>query len=354
MKLAYHNLESHLAKTLAPMYLLSGDELLLIQEAIDLIRKAAHRAGFIERNRIDTDTTTEWGHSLLASAHMLSLFSNKQILELDLRHAKSNQANNKALQQYAENSVEDTLLIIQTNKLDAKSQATAWYKTIEKKGVTIQVWPISLEQLPAWLIQRGKKNNLQLSKEAANYLATHTEGNLIAAVQTLEKLALLNPNGIVDDTLITHILEDDAHFSVFDLIESILIGNSKRSLRILQALAAEHTEPTLILWAIARELRIMADIIKQTQQGIPLSSLFNQFRIWEKRQASVRAFIKQHSVEQCWAFLLTAAKLDRIIKGAQLGDIWNELEQFILKLTGNAIIERYSEGEALCILSNEQ
>ena len=338
MKLAYQQLEQHLTKQLAPIYLVSGDELLLTQEAIDLIRSTAKNAGFIERVRITPESGMDWAKQLYASAHSLSLFAEQRLLELDLRGVKLNQATSDMLVQYAENPPTQTLLLINIHKLDQKSEQTRWYKAIEKKGVAIPVWPIPAEQLPQWILKRAKKNNLTLSNQAANWLAGQVEGNLLAAAREIEKLCLLNSDETLDQDALETMVMNHAHFDIFNLVDSVLAGNNKRSLSILRNLFTEDTEPTLILWALTRELRTMQEIHRQTKQGVNLATLFGQFRIFEKRQASVRAFLKRVAGTSIFEWLLHAAKIDRIIKGADKGHVQNELEQLVLSIAGVAVL----------------
>lgn len=336
MKLHYQQLEQHLIKQLAKIYFVSGDELLLTQEVIDLIRQTAAKAGFNERVRISAESNAEWAKQLYANSHSLSLFAEQRIVELDLRGAKLNQANSEMLVQYAENPPSHVLLLIYSNKLDKKSEQTRWYKAIEKSGVTIPIWPVTAEQLPQWIQKRAKKNNLALSHQAALWLAEQIEGNLLAAAQEIEKLCLLNPLGELDENALEHIIMNYAHFDVFNLVDSILVGDSKRSLTILKNLFDEDSEPTLILWALTRELRTMAELYRQTQQGVSLATLFAQFRIFEKRQPAVRAFQKRATSSRCWEWLLHASKIDRIIKGAEKGHIQDELEQLVLSMAASA------------------
>jgi DNA polymerase-3 subunit delta len=338
MKLPYQQLENHIAKSLAPIYLVCGDELLLVQEAVDLIRQTAQKNGFTERMRIPIEAGSDWGKLFYANAHSMSLFAEQRILELDLRGVKLNQANTDILMTYAENPAAQTLLIIYTGKLDQKTEQSRWYKSIDKKGVIIPVWPVTLEQLPQWIMLRAKKAKLTLTIQGAIWLAERVEGNLLAAAQEIEKLVLLQPAGTLDEYLLEKTVVSHARFDIFNLVDSFLSGNSKRSLAILNSLFAEDTEPTLILWAITRELRTMAELQKQSQQGVTLSSLFSQFRIWEKRQPPVRAFLKRATAAQCWEWLLHAAKIDRIIKGAETGKVQDELERLVLSMTANVIL----------------
>ena len=330
MKLPYQQLETHLSKkSLAPLYLISGDEPLLAQDALDLLHTAAALAGFSERTRLSVESGNEWGKEFYAIAHCLSLFAEKRIIELDLRSAKFNQTTSKIVQDYAQKPSRDTLVLIITNKLDQKTEQTNWFKSIEKNSVFMPIWPIAAEQLPQWILMRAKKMGLTLSPKAASWLAEHIEGNLLAAAQELEKLKLLELTDVIDESLLESIGTDLAHFDIFNLVDSFLAGNHERSIRILRNLAAEDTEPTLVLWALSRELRTMADILQAQQKGAALSALFSQFRIWDKRQASVRAFLKRNTLLRCWELLTQAADIDPILKGAASGNAWDEFERLV-------------------------
>lgn len=335
MKLALQQLEQHATRSLAPIYLISGDEILLVQEAVDLVRSIAQKKGFSERVRMTAEAGSDWGKVLYSSARSLSLFAEQRILELDLRGVKFNQASSEMLQDYAENPAENTVLIIYIHKLDAKTEQSKWYKAIDKKGMMIPVWPVNTEQLPQWIMQRAKKSHLMLTAKAASRLAEQVEGNLLAAAQEIEKLGLLQINGEIDEKMLEEIIANLAHFDIFNLVDSVLSGNGKRSLHILQNLFAEDTEPTLVIWALTRELNTLAEIHLQVKQGVALSTLFGKFRIWEKRQAPVRAFLKRCPPSHCWDFILQAAQIDRIIKGAETGNVQDALERLVLNMAGS-------------------
>lgn len=332
MKITLQQLITTVTKSLAPLYLISGDEPLLIQEAIDAIQHAAEQAGYTERLRIAIENGTEWGKMLYANAHSLSLFSSKRILELDLTEAKLLAANTKLLQDYAEHPVVDSILLIKTPKLDSKIEKSAWYKAIEQAGMIVTIWPINREQLPSWIMQRAKKADLKITPAAAETLANKIEGNLLAAAQEIEKLRLLQSTQAIDCSVIEESVSDNHHFDIFILVDSILAADHTRSLRILHSLLAEGTEPILILWAMTRELRLMAELLENTKQGTALPALFAKFRIWEKRQNNVRAFLKRTTLDKCWALLSQAALIDRIIKGAENGNVKIELEKFIIQM----------------------
>lgn len=307
----------------ANIFLVSGDEPLLVEEALDTIRTAAAKRGYSERMKVTLD-------SLVSQTQCLSLFSTKRIAELDLTDIKLNAASSKLLQSYANEISPDTLLLIRVHKLDAKTEQSAWYKALDKVGIMIPIWPISLQQLPAWIIQRAKKLELTITTSAANLLAARVEGNLLAAAQELEKLRLLQNTNALTDAVIENTVTDHAHFDLFALVDSALAGDRSRSLRILSHLRSSDVEPILVLWALTRELRIQCDILKQMQEGASLSNLFPKFRIFEKRQPSVRAFLQRQKIDTCWKRLQEAAHIDRMLKGAELGNPWVELEKWVL------------------------
>lgn len=323
MKLAVQQLEQHLAKTIAPIYIVSSDELLLVEETVASIKQAAQKNGYTERTLITADSGSEWHKTLHSSTHSLSLFATKQLVELNMHHTKFGANTTKSLQEYAEKPAEDTVLIIRTNKVDGKTEKSVWFKTLEKNSVFIPIWPVSSQQLPQWILQRAAKRNVKLSRDFAELIATQVEGNLLAASQEIEKLSLSNTTNPAE-------LTDNARFDVFNLVDSVLSGNRVRSLRILKSLAEEDIEPTLILWALTREFRTMAEIMHQTKQGTAFSSLCTKFNIFEKRQPAVRAFLQKNSIDTCWDLLIKSAAIDRMIKGVEAGNVWNQLESLIM------------------------
>jgi DNA polymerase III subunit delta len=333
MKLPYLQLSHHLTRKLAPIYLVTSDELLLAQETIDAIRTAAHLAGFTERVKITPESGSDWSELIYSDTHSLSLFSTKKIVEVNLALTKLNSTSGKLLAEYAMKPLADTLIIINTPKLDTKTEQSKWYQAIEKAGVVIPIWPLTREQLPTWMIQRAKKLNLTITKPAADRLASLVEGNILAASQEIEKLSLLQNNNTITEQLIDEVVTDHSHFDIFNLVDSALLGNTQRSLHILKNLAAENEEPALILWALVRELRMLEEMQQLQKKGQTLNDLFSQFRIWEKRKPSIRAFLQRHSLKSSWKILIHAAKIDRMIKGAENGHVWNELECFLIKLT---------------------
>lgn len=330
MKLTYAQLESHLTKQLSPIYILSGDELFLKQEATQWIRKAAKKSGFDERIRITPEAGYDWDqlYSLLYSN---SLLAEKRLIELDYRDITPNKTASKILQDYAANPSPDNILLIDLSKIDDKISKSAWYKALEKVSATVPIWPLPREQLPQWIMNRAQKYKLTLRSDAANLLADYVEGNLVAAAQAIEKIFLLKPEKMIDAQLIEIILTDESRFTVFDFIEHLVAGNQSRALHILQHLEAEGEEPILILWAITRELRLLAELTQSMKQGASFDTLFQKHRIFFKRQSAVRQFLTKHTLEDCWKKLCMAAEIDKVLKGATPGNAWEQLQLFCLK-----------------------
>ncbi len=332
MKLTYFQLEPHLAKSLVPIYIVSGDEIVLKQDAIQLIRRAAKQAGFTDRSRISPESGVD-GDTLYSLLYSPSLMGDKRLIEIDFRNSMPNKPASAILEDYANNPAPGLLILIDCNKLDDKAAKSTWYKAVEKCGVHLTIWPIPHDQLPKWIIQRAKKYKLTLKPEAATLIADYVEGNLIAAAQVLEKIYLLKPENVVDAALAESVLTNESRYTVFDFIDALIAGDSKRSLTILANLKFEGIEPVLILWAIIRELRIMADIGQKSRQGVSLDLLLQQHRIFARRQASVRRFLGKFNHETCWHLLEQAAILDKIIKGAVPGNVWESMQLFCLKMT---------------------
>lgn len=331
MKLTYFQLEPHLSKSLAPAYIISGEEIILKQDTAQLIRRAAKTAGFTERVRISPEAGFDWDQ-LYSLLHSPSLMSEKKLIELDFRDSLPNKSASAILEEYAKQPSADNLLLIDCNKVDDKIAKSGWYKSLEKCGINLTIWPIPHEQLPKWIIQRAKKYKLTLQPEAAALLADYVEGNLIAASQTLEKIYLLKPDGAVDTRLIRSILADESRYNVFDFIDALTAGECSRAINILANLRQEGLEPILVLWAITRELRLLADLSQQQKQGTTLDTLFQQNRIFARRQVSIRRFLSKYSFQDCWRLLEQTASLDKIIKGAVPGNVWDTLQLFCLKM----------------------
>lgn len=330
MKITYFQVEQHLSKSLAPIYIVSGDELFLKQEVIKTISKKAREAGFNEHVRCRAQAGFDWDelHSLLYSR---SLLAEKRLIDCDFREASPNKNAAKIFEEYSTKLSSDTLLLISIGKADSKVAKSAWYTSLEKIGVAIAIWPIPIEQLPQWIIARAQKYKLHMQRDAAILLAEYIEGNLVAAAQALEKIYLLKPEQAIDTALIEKVLTDESRYTIFDFVETFIASDSKRALHILESLKSDNIDPILILWAMTRELRLLADMTQQIHQGMSFEGLFTKYRIFARRQNAVRHFLTHFTTEDCWRYLDHAAKIDQMLKGAAPGNPWEALQIFCLR-----------------------
>ncbi len=331
MKLTYLQFETHLAKNLAPIYIISGDELLLKHDALTLLRKTAKQAGFSERMRITPDAGFDW-NQLYTELYSPSLLAEKRVIELDCRDSTLNKTAGAILQEYAERPSSDNVLVIDIAKIDDKIAKSAWYKALEKIGIVVAIWPITRDQLPQWIINRAKKYKLMMQQDAANLLADFVEGNLVAAAQAIEKIYLLKTQAPIDINIVQTVLTDESRFNIFDFLESLIGGDKTRSLHMLANLKEDGTEPVLILWGITRELRLLADLAAKIKNGAAYQDLFQQYRIFARRQLALKRFLTRFSANDCFQFLAHSAHIDRMIKGGISGNVWEQLELFCLRL----------------------
>lgn len=331
MKLSPAQLEQHLTKSLSSIYIVSGEELLLKHDAMQLIHKAAKKSGIHERARLTPGIHFTWD-DLYHLLNSTSLLAEKRLLEFDFRENLPEKTIGQCLKEYAEHPSPNHIILIDMGKVDDKTAKTPWYTALEKAGMVITCWPITREQLPQWISNRAKKYALQMNADAVHLLADYVEGNLIAAAQTLEKVYLLKPEKPIDAALIETLLTDESRYTIFDFIENLIAKDKTRTLHILHHLKIDHIEPALILWSITRELRLLAELAQQRKHSEIDDVLFKKFRIFPRRQASVRQFLTTVSPEDCWRYLIDAARIDKIMKGATPGDIWVSLQLFCLRL----------------------
>ena len=339
MKLNPAQLGKHLQSNLAPVYVVSGDEPLLCQEACDAIRHACRQQGFSERQVFNADNQFDWGHLLQAGAS-LSLFAERRLLELRMPTGKPSDKG-VALLEYLARPAEDTVLLISLPKLDGSTQKSKWAKSLIEGANCqfLQIWPVDAGQLPQWIRQRLSQAGLSASAEAVDMISIRVEGNLLAAAQEIEKLKLLAEGNQVDLATVQAAVSDSARFDVFGLIDCALNGEASHALRMLEGLRGEGVEAPVILWALAREVRLLASIAQQYSQGTPLEKAFSSARppVWDKRRPLVSKALQRHSAAR-WAHLLRdAQQIDAQIKGQAQGDPWSGLSLLTLAICGQRL-----------------
>jgi DNA polymerase-3 subunit delta len=315
-----------LQKSLAPAWLIVGDEALLTGEAADAVRAKARAAGFGGRELFVTDRSFDWS-GLRHASRALSLFAERRILEIRMPTPRPGKEGGAALAALAADPGPDNLLLVITTRPDRDSWSSAWLKAFEKHGVVVQAWPVAIDRLPAWVTARAAKLGLGFEPGAAELLAERVEGNLLAAQQEIEKLALLHPGARVGLDAVQAAVANSARYDVFQLAEAALAGDAPRSLRILEGLRAEGAEPPLILWAICRELRALASLRGGTwKKGYGAMA--------ERQEALLRKALERTAGQGIERWFQQAARVDRQTKGQSDGEPWISLTGLVAAIAG--------------------
>jgi len=334
MQLKADKLSSHLEQNgLARVFCISGDEPLQLMECADQIRAWARNNGFEERLLFNVERGFDWNQLRDAAASM-SLFSSKRLIELRLGEQKPGREGGTALIDYVSAPATEDVLLITMARIDKQGQQTKWYKTMDKAGITIQIWPVEAARLPAWIIERARQLGKRMDKEAAGLIADRMEGNLLAAKQELEKLCLLveAPGIGVQDVM--DAVTDSARFDVFSMIELALAGKTDRILRMIRGLKNEGAEPMGIFGALMWEFRRLCSMAHEIEAGTSRDSVFTKYHVWPKRKPAINALLKRMDGPAMGALLRQATLLDRALKGAYRADPWELMENFLFRIAG--------------------
>ncbi len=332
MKIQGNQLASHLKKNLARCYLVTGDEHLLVDEALDAIRSAARDRGFASRDSYAATTGFDWAQLHNAGAN-LSLFAEKRIIELRLPTGKPGKTGGKAIVDMAEQLDDELLFIVSAPKLDRSSAASKWAKTLESTGVNTVIWPIGIRDLPGWIAARMRAADLQPDRGAIALIADRVEGNLLAAGQEIEKLRLLLGAGAVTAEDVSNAVANSSRYDVYKLADAALAGDAKRSMKILTGLQAEGVEPVIVVWALTRELRTLANLSDVIKQGMDLSSGMQKAGVWNNRQALVRSCFSRHRPGTFHRLLKATSAADQAAKGQSRFDPWQLTTDIVLGLS---------------------
>lgn len=339
MRIPRTALAGNMKKGFGPLYLLFGAEPLLIDESLEHFRVAAQQAGYEERIRLTAEVGFDWSQLHLHS-RSASLFAEKRLIEMRMPSGKPGDAGAKTLLAYCASMAEDTTLMLICEAIDKRGQASKWFKAVEAAGVVVECPLIGVAQLPKWIDQRLAKVGLQAEPAAVTRLCTLMEGNLLAAAQEINLLALLHPNTTITESQINQTLADHARFNVFGLVDAGVAGAVDRSVRVLQGLRREQTEPVIILWALAREVRTLSQLAAATEQGGNLPALLQKYGVWRNRSALVKTALTRLNRRQWEDILQKIGRTDRMLKGnrpLQRQNIWEELESILLDMCGCGI-----------------
>ena len=326
MQIKPEQLAASLSQRLLPAYFISGDEPLQLGEAADQIRHAAREQGFQNRILLHAEGHFDW-NQLRGAVQSQSLFAEKNLVELLLPSGKPGKEGAAALVDVVAQCGEANVLLVVSGKLTSDARNKSWYKTLASIAGMMAVWPMEGAQLLTWLRQRLLSRGMDVEPAGIDMLAQRVEGNMLAAAQEVDKLQVLFGSGKLSAETILEAVADNARFDVFKLVDSLLAGNLERSLHILHGLRTEQTAPLVILWALARELRLLAQLSHSQQTSGQLESVFRQHRVWEQRKSQYQRALRRGRSERWYRLLKRCAWIDRCTKGLETGDVWNSLTQ---------------------------
>jgi DNA polymerase III subunit delta len=336
MRIGTEQLQQHLARDLKPLYAVFGDEELLALEAADRIRARARADGYTERQVLTADSGFRWSE-LAFAGNSQSLFAARRILELRIPTGKPGNEGAEALQRYCQALPPDTVTLVQLPGIEWRAQKTGWFESLEHAGVAVEAKAVSRKALPDWLAGRLRAQNQDADRETLEFIADRVEGNLLAAHQEVQKLALLLPAGTVAHEQVREAVLDVARYDVFNLGEALLEGDVLRLARMIDGLRSEGTAPPLVLWAIAEEIRTIGRVLEAVAAGKTPSQMWRELRVWgSNHQALMQQNLRRYSREQVEAGIAHAARVDRMVKGLIRGDLWDELLQLALRFAVSA------------------
>jgi DNA polymerase III subunit delta len=334
MQIKLDALSKHLSTKLAAAYLVAGEEDLLRLEALDQIRRKAKDAGFLEREVFDVNSSLDFA-DVKYSTQALGLFSTKKILELRLNALKLDSNGSAFVTEFCENTSADILLIISAPEWNKQALSTAWGKAIDQIGCVITIWPLSANELSPWLHARGRAAGISFDPEAMQLLVDRVEGNLLAAAQDIDKLALLAPGKHFGVFEVDDAIADSAHFDAFRLLDAALSGYPGRTTRIIEALQGEGIDPVreAFGWTL-RQIESGQKMSAGLEQGQSIDSMLESYRLFGPRAEPMRRALKRLTPNDWQARYIECAKVDQALKGRRqdAASGWLELERLLLRL----------------------
>ena len=327
-----HQLAESLRGGLQPLYIIHGEEDLLRVEALDHIRAAAREHGYLNREVITVDTKFDWSE-LRAASQSVGLFAELKLLEVHIPGGKPGKEGGEALQELADRLPEDTCVLILLPKLERAQTQGKWFGALARHGSVVEAKAVSGQALPQWIRQRLQHHNLDIEPDALALFAERVEGNLLAAKQEIDKLALLHPPGhLLNMADAQMAVANVARFDVFQLAAAWMGGDAPRLLRLLEGLEAEGEEPVLLLWAVAEDVRTLIRLLAALKQGQNLAEVRNTLRLWGDKQTLAPKAAQRLGINRLLAALQDCARIDRQIKGAEDGAAWPQFKHLLMSL----------------------
>ncbi|MGK9172262.1 DNA polymerase III subunit delta [Yokenella regensburgei] len=342
LRLYPEQLGAQLKEGLRAAYLLLGNDPLLLQESQDKVRHAAAAADFTEHHSFTIDASTDWD-AIYSLCQALSLFASRQTLTLQLPENGPNAAINERMAMLVSLLHDDLILVVRGNKLTRAQENAAWYTALANRSVAVSCQTPEQANLPRWVAARAKQNNLELDDAANQLLCYCYEGNLLAASQALERLALLFPDGKLTLPRVEQAVNDAAHFTPFHWVDALLAGKSKRALHVLYQLRLEACEPVILLRTIQRELLLLVNLKRQSA-SVPLRTLFDKHRIWQNRRGITGDALQRLSLDQLRQAVHLLSRIELIVKQDFGQSVWAELESLSLLLCHKALADIFIDG----------
>ena len=332
MQLKGEQLAAHLERELKPVYVVYGDEPLLVIEAADAIRAAARRRGFDEREVLTALSGFNWLELHHAAGNM-SLFGGRTLIDLRIPTGKPGREGGAAIQDYCARPSPDAFLLVTLPGLDWTEEKAVWMKSLSEAGVAIKLIPPNLAELPAWIAGRLRRQQQSADGEGLRFIAERVEGNLLAAHQEILKLGLLYPVGEITLQQVQEAVLNVARYDLDGLREALLAGDVARLTRTLDGLQQEGEAPPLVLWAMTEEVRALAQVKSGLKERQSLDTLLKEARVWGVRQLWFKRALQRIDINRANAALAHAAQIDRMIKGAAgAGNVWDEFLRLGLKV----------------------
>ncbi|MFC3152138.1 DNA polymerase III subunit delta [Litoribrevibacter euphylliae] len=332
MEVKAPQLPKQLSKGLHPIYLIHGDETLIVEEALDNIRAAAKKAGHSERIVFDVETGFSWS-DFSAEAQALSLFSDKKVIELRLPNARITDKG-KAIVEFCDSADGDTVVIIRAPKLDKNTQKQAWYKAVEKSGITTTIWPLKTREVEEWSASYARKQGKSIEYNALQLLLEKTEGNLLATKQELDKLSLAIDESQITLEALVNSIADSARYTIFDLSDNCLKGDLPAVSSIFNHLKAEGAELLSLSGMITKEIRTLNTLINYSQSS-SIELAFQKAKVWKNKQGLYRTALQRLDKTKLENLLKAAHSLDMSVKGMSDEVPWQLFYEICLALAGN-------------------
>ena len=331
MQLAQSQLKEHLAKQLAPLYVLVGDEPLAQSECLDAIRLTARQQGADERSSFIVERNFNW-QQIQQFGQAMSLFSSQRILEIHIPNGKPGADGGKVLSEIAQHAIPDTTTLVVLPALERETRNSAWFGILQSAGVTIELNEVAPAALPQWIAKRLAEQGQRTDTASLAFMAHQVEGNLLAAHQEIQKLGLLYPKGELSQEAISSAVLNVSRYDAFQLGEAVLAGDTERTTRILQSLQDEGEQPVAVMNPLIWLLRPLVRVKQAELSGENVMSAMTSARIYGDRQALTRKALSRLSIRHLEAALQKLCDIDKIAKGVMLGDAWLELSRLCFGL----------------------